>query len=433
MRFIADFHIHSHYSIATSKALTPENLELWAGRKGIQLVGTGDVFHPGWYEDLKERLIPAEDGLYRLKDEYRIKEDHLFSATPQPVRFILSGEISSIYKKRGKTRKVHNLILSSSFDTVKRIQNKLERLGNIRSDGRPILGIASRDLLEIVLEAGSDTVFIPAHIWTPWFSVLGAKSGYDTIEECFDDLTDQIFAVETGLSSDPPMNWLCSFLDGYTLISNSDAHSPEKLGREANLFDAGLSYSSIVAAMKGDSQHKFLGTIEFFPQEGKYHLDGHRKCDICWTPQETAKHKEICPVCGKKVTVGVLNRVMQLADRVEPELRHQRRPFYSLTPLKNLLAEIKGVGASSKEVNEHYEYLLKKGGTEFSVLLALSNEQIKETGGEILGEGIRRLRNREVFIEEGYDGKFGQIKVFRTGEIKSLSSQSCRPRKRRAL
>ncbi len=423
MRFIADFHIHSHYSIATSKGLTPENLELWAGRKGIQLVGTGDVFHPGWYEDLKERLIPAEDGLYRLKDEYRIKEDHLFSATPQPVRFILSGEISSIYKKRGKTRKVHNLILSSSFDTVKRIQGKLERLGNIRSDGRPILGIASRDLLEIVLEAGSDTVFIPAHIWTPWFSVLGAKSGYDTIEECFDDLTDQIFAVETGLSSDPPMNWLCSFLDGYTLISNSDAHSPEKLGREANLFDAGLSYSNIVAAMKGDSQHKFLGTIEFFPQEGKYHLDGHRKCGICWTPQETAKHKEVCPVCGKKVTVGVLNRVMQLADRVEQELRHQRRPFYSLTPLKNLLAEIKGVGASSKEVNEYYEYLLKKGGTEFSVLLDLSNEQIKEIGGEILVEGIRRLRNREVFIEEGYDGKFGQIKVFRTGEIKSLSSQ----------
>ena len=423
MRFIADFHIHSHYSVATSSSLTPENLELWAHRKGIQLIGTGDVFHPAWYEDLKEKLIPAEDGLYRLKDEYRIKKDPLFPATPQPVRFILSGEISSIYKRKGRVRKVHNLILSSSLDTVKKIQSKLETVGNIRSDGRPILGIPSRDLLEIALEAGSDTVLIPAHIWTPWFSVLGAKSGYDTIEECFDDLTGQIFAVETGLSSDPPMNWLCSFLDRYTLISNSDAHSPERLGREANLFDADLSYSSIINAMKGDSSHTFLGTIEFFPQEGKYHLDGHRKCGIRWTPQETARHGEICPVCGKRVTVGVLNRAMQLADRVDTELRPNKHLFYSLTPLKNLIGEAKGVGANSKQVNEHYEYLLRKGGAEFSILLDLSYDQIREIGGEILLEGIRRLRNREVHIEEGYDGKFGEIRVFSPGEIHSLSSQ----------
>ena len=423
MRFIADFHIHSHYSVATSSSLTPENLELWAHRKGIQLIGTGDVFHPAWYEDLKEKLIPAEDGLYRLKDEYRIKKDPLFPATPQPVRFILSGEISSIYKRKGRVRKVHNLILSSSLDTVKKIQSKLETVGNIRSDGRPILGIPSRDLLEIALEAGSDTVLIPAHIWTPWFSVLGAKSGYDTIEECFDDLTGQIFAVETGLSSDPPMNWLCSFLDRYTLISNSDAHSPERLGREANLFDADLSYSSIINAMKGDSSHTFLGTIEFFPQEGKYHLDGHRKCGIRWTPQETAKHGEICPVCGKRVTVGVLNRAMQLADRVDTELRPNKHLFYSLTPLKNLIGEIKGVGANSKEVNAHYEYLLRKGGAEFSILLDLSYDEIREIGGEILLEGIKRLRNREVHIEEGYDGKFGEIRVFSPGEIHSLSSQ----------
>ncbi|NVM26156.1 MAG: UvrD-helicase domain-containing protein, partial [Desulfobacterales bacterium] len=407
----------------TSSSLTLENLELWAHRKGIQLIGTGDVFHPAWYEDLKEKLIPAEDGLYRLKDEYRIKKDPLFPATPQPVRFILSGEISSIYKRKGRVRKVHNLILSSSLDTVKKIQSKLETVGNIRSDGRPILGIPSRDLLEIALEAGSDTVLIPAHIWTPWFSVLGAKSGYDTIEECFDDLTGQIFAVETGLSSDPPMNWLCSFLDRYTLISNSDAHSPERLGREANLFDADLSYSSIINAMKGDSSHTFLGTIEFFPQEGKYHLDGHRKCGIRWTPQETARHGEICPVCGKRVTVGVLNRAMQLADRVDTELRPNKHLFYSLTPLKNLIGEAKGVGANSKQVNEHYEYLLRKGGAEFSILLDLSYDQIREIGGEILLEGIRRLRNREVHIEEGYDGKFGEIRVFSPGEIHSLSSQ----------
>ncbi|MBE9593801.1 MAG: DNA helicase UvrD, partial [Proteobacteria bacterium] len=315
------------------------------------------------------------------------------------------------------------LILSSSFDAVKKIQNKLEAVGNISSDGRPILGLPSRDLLEIALGAGDGTVLIPAHIWTPWFSVLGAKSGYDTIEECFGDLTENIFAVETGLSSDPSMNWLCSFLDRYTLISNSDAHSPEKLGREANLFDADLSYPNIISAMKGDKTNRFLGTIEFFPQEGKYHFDGHRKCGICWTPQETIKHKGICPVCGKKVTVGVLNRIMQLADRVNPALRDDKKPFYSLTPLKNLIAEIKGVGAGSKAVNEQYEELLGRGGAEFLILLDLPFEQIKEIGDEVLVEGIRRLRDREVFIEEGYDGKFGRIKVFSPGEIQSLSSQ----------
>jgi len=423
MRFIADLHIHSHYSIATSSSLTPENLDLWAHRKGIQVIGTGDIFHPGWYQEIKEKMVPAEDGLYKLKDEYCIKKDCLIPSSAHTVRFILSGEISSIYKKNGRVRKVHNLILSSSFDAVKRIQSKLEAVGNISSDGRPILGLPSKDLLEIALEAGDGTVLIPAHIWTPWFSVLGAKSGYDTFEECFDDLTENIFAVETGLSSDPPMNWLCSFLDRYTLVSNSDAHSPEKLGREANLFDADLSYPAIISAMRGDRTNTFLGTIEFFPQEGKYHLDGHRKCGICWTPHETIHHKGMCSVCGKKVTVGVLNRVMQLADRVDPELRDDKKPFYSLTPLKNLIAEIKGVGAQSKAVNIQYEELLRKGGSEFSILLDLPFEQIKKIGGEVLGESIRRLRDREVFIEEGYDGKFGRIKVFSPGEIQSLSSQ----------
>jgi len=423
MRFIADLHIHSHYSIATSSSLTPENLDLWAHHKGIQVVGTGDIFHPGWYQEIQEKMVPAEDGLYKLKDEYCIKKDCLIPSSAHTVRFILSGEISSIYKKNGRVRKVHNLILSSSFDAVKRIQSKLEAVGNISSDGRPILGLPSKDLLEIVLEAGDGTVLIPAHIWTPWFSVLGAKSGYDTFEECFDDLTENIFAVETGLSSDPPMNWLCSFLDKYTLVSNSDAHSPEKLGREANLFDADLSYPAIISAMRGDRTNTFLGTVEFFPQEGKYHLDGHRKCGICWTPQETIKHKGMCPVCGKKVTVGVLNRIMQLADRVDPELRDDKKPFYSLTPLKNLIAEIKGVGPQSKAVNIQYEELLRKGGSEFSILLNLPFEQIQEIGDEVLAEGIRRLRDREVFIEEGYDGKFGRIKVFSPGEVQSLSSQ----------
>jgi len=423
MHLIVDFHVHSHYSIATSKDLTPENLELWARRKGIHVIGSGDVFHPGWYEELREKLVPAEDGLFALKEEYRIRDELFPSQDLPPVRFMLSGEISSIYKDRSRVRKVHNLILCSSFDTVKIIQTALEAVGNIRSDGRPILGIASRDLLEIALEAGSGTAFIPAHIWTPWFSVLGSKSGYDTIEECFGDLSGEIFALETGLSSDPPMNWLCSFLDGYTLVSNSDAHSPEKLGREANLFDAELSYSSIVSAMRGVGDYRFLGTVEFFPQEGKYHFDGHRKCGICWRPQETDQHGGICPVCGKKVTVGVLNRVMQLADRRDPEERPYRKSYFSLTPLKNLIAEIKDINPASKGVHLDYERLLKRGGPEFSLLLELPYERISEISDEILAEGIRRIRSGEVFIEEGYDGKFGQIRAFRKGEIQSLSSQ----------
>jgi DNA helicase-2/ATP-dependent DNA helicase PcrA len=423
VRLIVDFHVHSHYSIATSRELIPEHLELWARRKGIHVIGSGDVFHPGWYEELREKLVPAEDGLFALKEECRIRDELFPSQDLPPVRFMLSGEISSIYKHRGRVRKVHNLILCSSFDAAKRMQTALEAVGNIRSDGRPILGIPSRDLLEISLEAGSGTAFIPAHIWTPWFSVLGAKSGYDTIEECFGDLSGEIFALETGLSSDPPMNWLCSFLDGYTLVSNSDAHSPEKLGREANLFDTELSYSSIVSAMRGVGDHRFLGTVEFFPQEGKYHLDGHRKCGICWKPQETDRHGSICPVCGKKVTVGVLNRVMQLADRRDPEERPHKKSYFSLTPLKNLIAEIKGINPASKGVHLDYERLLKKGGPEFSLLLELPYDRISEISDEILAEGIRRIRSGEVFIEEGYDGKFGQIRAFRRGEIRSLSAQ----------
>ncbi|MFW6147874.1 MAG: UvrD-helicase domain-containing protein [Thermodesulfobacteriota bacterium] len=423
MRLIADLHVHSHYSVATSKELTPENLEFWARRKGIHVVGTGDVFHPGWYEDLKEKLVPAEDGLFALKEDYRIRDEVFPSENIPPVRFMLTGEISNIYKHRGGVRKVHNLILCASFDTVKKIQTDLEAVGNIRSDGRPILGISSKHLLEIALAAGNNTAFIPAHIWTPWFSVLGAKSGYDTIEECFGDLSGEIFALETGLSSDPAMNWLCSFLDDYTLISNSDAHSPEKLGREANLFDASLSYSSLLSAMKGEGEQQFLGTIEFFPQEGKYHLDGHRKCGICWTPRETLEHGGICPVCGKKVTIGVLNRIMQLADRENPEERLHRHGFYSLTPLKNIIAELKGISPASKGVHREYEHLLKKTGPEFSVLLELPIDHIVEMADEILAEGIRRIRNGEVYIEEGYDGKFGQIRAFRKGEADVLSSQ----------
>ncbi|MDY6853097.1 MAG: UvrD-helicase domain-containing protein [Thermodesulfobacteriota bacterium] len=423
MKFFADFHIHSHYSIATSKNLTLENLEKWAIIKGIRVVGTGDMIHPGWYAELKEKLIPSDDGLYMLKSEYRLDEVKALYDHTQHVKFMLTGEISTIYKKNGKTRKVHNLIMTSSFTTLEKIQGRLDSLGNIRSDGRPILGMSSRDLLEIVLESGDDAFLVPAHIWTPWFSVLGSKSGYDRIEQCFDDLSPYIFALETGLSSDPPMNWICSSLDRYTLISNSDAHSPEKLGREANIFDTEISYQGIMDSIKGGNKGSFLGTIEFFPEEGKYHLDGHRKCGIRWAPHETAKHKSICPVCKKKVTVGVLHRVNEIADRTNPKLAPNAPPFYSLTSLKSILSEIMGVGPSSKKVNHYYRSLIRRGGSEFSLLLDLPFNRVRDIGGEILAEGIRRLRNRKVYIAGGFDGEFGKITVFEPEEIHSFSRQ----------
>ncbi len=424
MKFICDFHIHSHYSIATSKNLTPEYLEYWCRFKGIQVVGTGDFTHPGWLEEIKEKLEPAEQGLFRLKNDYRMAETpHISVLSGGTVRFLLTSEISNIYKKYGKVRKVHNLLLAPDFETVEKIQARLEKVGNIHSDGRPILGLDSRDLLEIALEASEKTFFVPSHIWTPWFSALGSKSGFDTIEECYGDLTDHIHSVETGLSSDPPMNWICSFLDRYTLISNSDAHSPEKLGREANLFNTELSYTAIIQALKtGDPEH-FLGTVEFFPQEGKYHYDGHRKCGVRLDPLETLKQGGLCPVCGKKVTIGVMNRVAQLADREDPNDRKKRHPFYSLIPLKNLLSEIAGVGPMSKKVNAAYNSVLQKAGSEFNVLLNLSPDEIKTAGSGILSEAVRRMRMREVYIKEGFDGEYGQVKVFNKDEKKGFGAQ----------
>ena len=429
MEFIADFHIHSHYSVATSKDLTPPHLNYWAAMKGITVVGTGDFTHPGWITELKEHLEPAEPGLFALKKEYRPNQPNSALDTSflpdREIRFLLTAEISSIYKKNGRVRKVHNVIFAPDFETVEKIQQKLKRIGaNITSDGRPILGLDSRDLLEMALEANENIFFIPAHIWTPWFSVLGSKSGFDTVTECYDDLADHIHAVETGLSTDPPMNWTCRFLDKYTLISNSDAHSPEKLGRNANRFNTELSYPAIVNALKTGNKDRFLGSIDLFPQEGKYHYDGHRKCGICWNPLETLQHKGICPKCGKGVTVGVMNRVVQLSDRENPEERANRHGFISIIPLKELLAELTGVGVNSGKVDQVYMDLIKNGKPELELLIDTPIEEIAQMGGEILAEGIRRMRNREVYIREGYDGEFGVITVFDEKETFSPVSKN---------
>ncbi len=418
MKFIADFHIHSHFSIATSKNLIPRYLDYWAVIKGIDVIGTGDAVHPGWLKELEEELELQENGLYSLKDEYRLEEtkELLHKENFRKPYFILSSEISNIYKKDGRVRKVHNLCVFPHFEAVKKLQNKLRRVGSIESDGRPILGLDSKILLQYHLETSDNSFLIPAHIWTPWFSVLGSKSGFDSIEECYEDLSGNIFALETGLSSDPPMNRVCSFLDRYKLVSNSDAHSPEKIGREANIFNSGLSYKDILNSLKGDSG--FIGTIEFHPQEGKYFYDGHRKCNIRWDPLETISRKGICTVCGKAVTKGVMHRVARLADRGDIDSAPDKRDFYSITQLPDVISEIFRVKSSkSKRVVKEYFGIIENLGPEFYVMLDAGIDEIEAAGSELLAEAVRRLRNNEVIVEEGYDGEFGKIRVFSEEEI----------------
>jgi len=419
MKFIADLHIHSHFSRATSKGLDPEHLCLWAQKKGIAVIGTGDFTHPGWVSELQEKLIEAEEGLYRLRpDLQEMVDSQVPHSCPGPARFLFSGEISCIYKKNGKTRKVHNLILMPDMASVIKLNECLDRIGNITSDGRPILGLDSRDLLEITLESSDRAFFIPAHVWTPWFSVFGSKSGFDTLEECFEDLTDHIYALETGLSSDPSMNRLLSAIDDYVLVSNSDAHSPAKLGREANIFDTNMDYDEMVRAMTvGEG---FLGTVEFYPEEGKYHLDGHRKCDTRLRPQETRKHKGICPVCGKPLTIGVLHRVLELADRDTPVLT---KDFFSLIPLQEVLSELLRCGPLTKKVMSHYEQLLVELGPELQILMDIAAGDIERAGGPVLTEAIERMRRNQVIREEGYDGEYGTIHLFAEAEMQAIAGQ----------
>lgn len=419
--FIADFHIHSKYSRATSRECVPEMLDLWARRKGIAVVGTGDFTHPGWRQELKEKLVPSGEGLYTLKDDLSIQEQ-IAGADFKP-QFIVSGEISSIYKKNGKVRKIHNLILLPGLEEAESISSRLEAIGNLRSDGRPILGLDSRDLLEIVLDICPEAIFIPAHIWTPHFSLYGAFSGFDDISECFEDLTDCIYAVETGLSSDPPMNWRLSRLDNFTLVSNSDAHSPANLGREANIFDTELSYFAILKALKNRHTKEFRGTIEFFPEEGKYHYDGHRACKVCLKPAETKALEGRCPVCGGRITVGVLHRVEALADREEGIVPKAAKDFESLVPLCEVIASSIGSSVSSKKVKEKYAWLVQNLGTEFFILREAPLKDIELAAGAFVAEGIRRLRCGRVERQPGFDGEYGKIKIFDKNELEMLSGQ----------
>ena len=408
MKMIADLHIHSRFSMATSKEGTPENLDFWARKKGISLIGTGDFTHPVWREELKERLVSEGNGLYRLRDAYVKEESRKFPG--EGTRFVVSGEISSIYKKNGKTRKVHNVILLPSLEAADAMAQHLEKIGNIHSDGRPILGLDSHDLLEMMLDVCPEGILIPAHIWTPHFSVLGAKSGFDSVEECFEELAPYIHALETGLSSDPAMNWRISKLDRYQLVSNSDAHSPSKLGREANLLDIDCSYEGLYRAIQ--TGEGLEGTVEFFPEEGKYHFDGHRKCGVSLSPVEAERLGGICPVCGKKLTMGVDHRVEQLADRAEGFVKKDGKKYESLVPLPEVISACMGYSTASKKVQGCFEQMIQTLGTEFDILRNVPSEDIKSCAGERIAEGIENVRTGNVKRIPGYDGEYGKIELF---------------------
>jgi DNA helicase II / ATP-dependent DNA helicase PcrA len=414
--FIADLHIHSRFSRACSKDCDIGQLSWWARRKGLSVLGTGDFTHPAWAAELRETLIPAEPGLFRVRPEL---EQRIIRDSPRTcagtVRFLLSVEISTIYRRADRTRKVHHLIYAPGFDAADRITAALAKIGNLASDGRPILGLDSVDLLDITLSADPDCFLVPAHVWTPWFAVLGSKSGFDAVRDCYADLAGHIFAVETGLSSDPPMNWTCSSLDPYRLVSNSDAHSPPMLGREATVFGTDLDYFAMAAALR--TGHGLDGTIEFFPEEGKYHLDGHRKCGIRVEPEQTRDLDAVCPRCGKPLTVGVLHRVAELADRPAGYRPPGAARFTCLVQLPEIIGEIQATGPKSKKVTAEISRLVAALGPELGILRDVPLDDLRRAGGSLLSEAIGRLRRGEVIRDAGYDGEYGTIRLFGPDEL----------------
>jgi uncharacterized protein (TIGR00375 family) len=399
--------------------MTLESLWKWAQLKGITVIGTGDFTHPKWFQELKDKLEPISDNLFKIKNIFR--KDDIPASCRAEVYFKLTAEISSIYSKKGRTRKIHNLIFVPDFSTALKINTVLSRIGNLSADGRPILGLDAKNLLKIVLDASPDTMLVPAHAWTPHFSIFGSESGFDSLSECFEELTPHVYSIETGLSSDPPMNWRLSSLDRITLISNSDAHSPPKLGREANIFDTEISYRSMMNAIK--KKGGFIGTIEFFPEEGKYHYDGHRSCGVRLSPKETIRNNYICPVCRRKVTVGVMHRVEKLADRSDG-FKPQGAPVYhSLIPLAEIIAETLKLGINTKAVETEYLKLLSTLGNELRILMESSLSDIEKAGSANLSEAISKMRSGKVHISPGFDGEYGKTKIFEDIERKEITGQ----------
>ncbi|MBD3245661.1 MAG: DNA helicase UvrD [Candidatus Omnitrophica bacterium] len=402
MRFVADFHIHSKYSRATSKGMEVPTLAKWAKIKGIGLLGTGDFTHHLWLQELKQCLSPLpKQGLY----EY------------DGIHFVLSAEVSNIYSQNGRGYRVHTVLLAPSFEIAEEINKMLSFYGNLSSDGRPILGSMSCiRLAEEVLKISPDIMIIPAHIWTPWFSVFGSNSGFDSLEEAFGKYTEKITALETGLSSDPAMNWRLSALDRFSLVSNSDSHSPSRIGRESNVFDCGLNYWDIKRVLEEKDRARFLYTVEFYPEEGKYHLDGHRNCDLRMRPAETKQHRGICPVCQRQLTKGVLYRVEELADRPEGFIPENSIPYRNLVPLDEIVAAAKGMSAKSKAVQQEYMKLIHSHGSEFEILIEMDGAEIGRKFSPKLADAIMKVREGTVSIRPGYDGEYGVINLFEEAE-----------------
>jgi uncharacterized protein (TIGR00375 family) len=408
-RIIADLHIHTKYSRATSREMNLDSIALWARRKGIDLVATGDFTHPAHFASIEEKLEPVENGLFALKG--KAQDD-------RAVRFMLTAEVSNIFSQDGRTRKIHSLIFSPTVEAARKINSTLSGLGNIHSDGRPIFGFSARDLIRIVLDASPECMLIPAHAWTPWFSIFGSKSGFDSIEECFGDYSGYIHAIETGLSSNPKMNWRLSALDGITLISNSDAHSPAKLGREANVFGCPMDYFEITKVLKEKDNKKFLFTVEFYPEEGKYHYDGHRNCGVLMSPEETKRAGGKCPVCGGDVTVGVMSRVEELSDRPDGFIPDGAIGARHLVPLQEIISEVLGKGVNTQAVKKEYMRLTGAAGSEFAVLLDMEEDELKRITHPKVAEAVTKVRTGDIAIIPGFDGEFGKIKIFgKTDEV----------------
>ena len=418
MKFLADLHIHSKYSRATSRDMVLDALAPWAKVKGVSLLATGDFTHPEWLFLMKEKLEPMGNGFLRLKPATTSFDAGPFKGLPalaRPMAFVLSSELSFIYSKGGKVRKIHVMVLAPDFESVERIDRRLQAVGNLSSDGRPILGLDVRLFCKMIAETAPRAVVIPSHIWTPWFSLFGANSGFDTIEECFEEMTPTIFALETGLSSDPPMNWRLSALDRFALVSNSDAHSPSKIGREANAFDTEFSFRGLIDALRTNDPAKFLYTVEFFPEEGKYHYDGHRKCGVVFGPRESLKTGDLCPKCGKKLTIGVLHRVEELADRESGEGQPGRVPYKNLIPLNEIIAEALGKTPECQGVWDVYFRFIRELGDEHAILTEVPVAELARISPERVAEAVDRMRRGLVSIQPGHDGEYGRIRIFGEG------------------
>jgi uncharacterized protein (TIGR00375 family) len=400
MEIVVDFHVHSKYSRATSKDMDVEHLSSTAKIKGINVVGTGDFTHPQWLLELKNNLSEVSAGIYERNGTH----------------FILTAEVNNIFTKAQKSRRVHNILIAPSFKIVAEINKALSEYGDLFADGRPILKLDAKKMLKMLRSISHDIYLIPAHLWTPWFGLLGSATGFDSVEECFEEETENIYAVETGLSSDPAMNWRLSKLDKFALISNSDAHSPKNLGREANIFDCEIDYYQIMDIIKKRNNKQFLYTIEFFPQEGKYHYDGHRLCGQCFEPRQTIANNFICPVCKKKITVGVMHRVEELSDREQGFENKNSVPFKNIIPLREIIAEVKKVGPDTKTVQQEYNHIVTQAGSEFEALLKKSEKELKTFCNNKVAQGIIRVRNAQVNIHPGFDGEYGKIEIFKENE-----------------